>query len=395
MLPDLFADSILGGTCLSLVLSKKRRNCEYEAEKITVKPTVIRDQNCYQFTVRTSGRETHENLSPVESVHRLAELFGPVFEDCHCFDSAANYSARIARGGSIKVRKSRPTMSTETAEHNRTKAYLIPDDVICPFLVEIGVMTKTGKVRAAKYHKFRQINRFLELVDDVLGFLPEDGMLNIVDFGCGHSYLTFALHHLLTNLRERSVQIIGLDRSADVIRDCSRITERLGCEGLEFRVGDIADYASSEPVHLVVSLHACDTATDDALARAVSWNSDVILAVPCCQHELARKVHNQTLCLVEQHGILKQRFAALATDSLRAQALEISGYKTQVIEFIDMEHTSKNLLIRAIRRGTGQQSIDEKIETYRNFKGLLGVEQIYLEEALGTEFSERVTSVRD
>ena len=382
----ILTDSLHAGTCLSLVLSKSRES----VEKLTVRPVLVQGRSCFQFASRAAGRETHANLAADAAVSRLRELFGPTFKHCHLFTTDADYAARFTRTGTLKVKKSSSSGKPAAAAHDREKNHLLPDGTRCPFLQEIGVMTRAGKVRAARYDKFRQINRFLELVDDVVDSLPAKGRLNVVDFGCGKSYLTFAIYHLLAELRGRDVHIVGLDRDGDVIRDCSGIAERLGYAGLEFRIGNIADCRVDERVDLVVSLHACDTATDDALAKAVGWRAGVILAVPCCQHELSAKVHNEALSSLEQHGILRERFAALATDALRAKALEICGYKTQVVEFVDLEHTSKNLLIRAVRGNVSPADGQEGVESYRKFKQLLQLERIYIEEALGAEFTQCV-----
>lgn len=291
----------------------------------------------------------------------------------------------VKRGasGEFTWRSSPPTKVLADETHNRRKQYLIPEDVPCPFLIEIGVMNREGRVLAAKYHKFRQINRFLELVDDVLPHLPADRELQIVDFGSGKSYLTFALHHLLTAIRSRQVQVIGVDRKADVIRDCARIADQLNCQGLSFKHGDIAQFGSIGQVDLMVSLHACDTATDAAIAQAVHWQTPVILAVPCCQHELAASLQvAPALAAIETHGILKERLAALATDALRANLLDLCGYQTQVVEFIDLEHTPKNLLIRAIRRNPAVARTAASLESYRQLVNLLGIEKPYLQRAL-------------
>ncbi len=386
----ILADSLHAGTLRSAVLSKKRKECHESLEKLTVRPLVLQGQSCYQFTSRTAGRETHNNLPAAAAVARLRELFGPTFEHCHLFTADADYAARFTRTGTVKVTKNSPSGKPVATVHNRAKNYLIPDGVPCRFLQEIGVMTRNGKVRAARYDKFRQINRFLELVDDVVDCLPAEDRLNVVDFGCGKSYLTFAIYHLLAEIRGRDVHIVGLDRNGDVVRDCSRIAERLDHAGLEFQVGEIAGYRDDRRVDLAVSLHACDTATDDALAKAVGWRAGVIFAAPCCQHELSTKLHNKALSSLQQHGVLRERFAALATDALRAKALEICGYKAQVIEFVDLEHTSKNLLIRAIRRSRGLPHGCQGVESYRKFKELLHLEQIYLEEAFGADFIQHV-----
>ncbi len=281
----------------------------------------------------------------------------------------------------MAVRRSRPTKTAVAAEHNRSKSYLLPENVPCPFLIEIGVMTPAGKVRASKYAKFRQINRFLELVNDVADHLPTSGELRIVDFGCGKSYLTFALHHLLTRIRQRQVNILGLDRNSDIVAECARLSKKLDCRGLDFRVGEIAGQTIEGAVDLAVSLHACDTATDDALAQAVGWQAAVILAVPCCQHELARTIRLTDLAPLDRHGVLHEQFASLATDALRAQALEACGYKTQVIEFIDLEHTAKNLLIRAVRQPDRVRAEKAAI-AYSQFKAFLGLGPIATDRIL-------------
>ncbi len=299
------------------------------------------------------------------------------------FTSQADYAARVNRKGRVKITTSPPSKQKPAGEepHNRAKQYLIPDNQPCPFLAEIGVMTTAGGVKASRYKKFRQINRYLELVNDVIPHLPREGVLNVVDFGCGKSYLTFALHHLLTNIHQREVRIVGLDLKAGVIRDCQKIADRLNLAGLEFRVGDIGEH-EEDRVHLAVSLHACDTATDEAIAKAVAWNAEVILAVPCCQHEIASKLPAEFLPAVTQHGILKDRLAAILTDALRAQALERLGYKVQVVEFIDMEHTAKNVLIRAVRRDGVSPASEEAEKRARELKSAMGVERFHLDQAL-------------
>jgi hypothetical protein len=391
----LLSDSFHGETCLLLVLSNKRPNNDSPLDKISVRPVRVGRENRFQFTLHNGSRETHENLTASEAVERIRRMFGPVFEHCHLYTTQADFSARSKSRGSVKIKRKPPSKLPATDSHNRSKKYLIPPDVPCPFLAEIGVMTHHGRVKASRYAKFRQINRFLELVNDVLDNLPAEGPLNVVDFGCGKSYLTFALHHLLTVIRRREVHILGLDRNHEVIHDCSRIADKLECEGLEFQVGDIAEFQPEGQVHLSVSLHACDTATDDALAKAVGWETDVILAVPCCQHELAGMIDSPQLGPLQQHGILKERFAGLATDTLRAKALQLCGYQTQVVEFIDMEHTAKNILIRAVRSDTVLKNPDTRdtlIRVYREFKELLGVKQIYLENALGPDFLKQLDS---
>lgn len=379
---NLLTDALTAEQCLLLVLSKPRRHAATEFSKVTLRPIEIQERSAYQLTYHFSNKVTHENLAPATAGDRAMDLLEHVFEHAALFTPTADYAIRARPDGSFRVKTAPPSKQSASTSHNRSKERLIPDGVPCPFLHEIGVMTAEGRVRAAMYHKFRQINRFLELVNDIVPDLPGDRALRIVDFGCGKSYLTFALHHLLTNIHQRDVHIIGLDRKVDVIRDCSELAQRLECRGLEFREGDIAHHVTDDSVDLAVSLHACDTATDDALAKAVTWNCRVILAVPCCQHELAPKLHVESLSPLARHGILLDRFAALATDALRAQLLELHGYSTQIVEFIDLEHTAKNVLIRAVRR-TGVDPHHESREAeYAAYKRLLGIETPYLERAL-------------
>ncbi len=233
--------------------------------------------------------------------------------------------------------------------HNRTKQYILQDGKPVDFLVGLGVQSPEGKVTKAKYDKFRQINRYLEFIEDVLHKLPKDRTIRIIDFGCGKSYLTFAMYYYLHVLQGRDIQVTGLDLKKDVIDHCNKLAEQLGYDKLHFEHGDIASYTGADAVDMVVTLHACDTATDYAIAKAIGWNARVIMVVPCCQHEVNKQIHNQLLKPVLKYGMIKERVSALLTDAMRANLMEQAGYDTQILEFIDMEHTPKNLLIRAVR----------------------------------------------
>ncbi len=399
--------AMLGSSCHRVVLSRRRGDRPGLAERVVVRPVQLADGPCYQFTSETHRQQTHENLEPAAAVVRIGEWFPECYGDLHLFGSHEDVSARVGRGGRLKVhRKPATTLPPESSSHDRTKQHLLPDGQRCAFLEAIGVMTSGGRVKASRQAKFRQVNRFLELVDDCVGSLPEQGDLRVVDFGCGKSYLTFALYHLLTVLRGREVRIVGIEREAEVVADCRDVARRLGWDGMEFHQGEISDFPRDvfvegdggvNRVDLAVSLHACDTATDDALARAVGWRADVILAVPCCQHELAGGLAIEELSAVHRHGILHERLAALVTDALRAEALEVCGYRTGVIEFIDMEHTAKNVLLRAVRREPGEadeRRRRERAEAYLGLRAMLGLETFRLEEQLeaelGGEFAERL-----
>jgi len=390
----LLADAF-GPGFIALILSKRRKGTAAEGSftKVSVRPVQLERGTFYQFTWHYPRKETHENLDREAATARCSELLANTFEHAHLFTAAADHEIRARSAGRFRIRTSAPSRKpAQELRHNRGKQYLIPEGVPNPFLHAIGVMNREGRVLAARYHKFRQINRFLELVNDVVPHLPSERPLHVFDFGSGKSYLTFALHHLLAGIHGFDVRIVGVDRNADVIADCARIARELNLEGLEFHVGDILSYPAPPRVDLTVALHACDTATDAALAQAIERDCPVILAVPCCQHELAPQIHVKGLEPLHSQGILHERFAALATDALRAAVLEICGYSTQIVEFIDMEHTAKNLLIRAVRRENGSDRPAAAVREYREYKRTLGVGTPYLERALGDSFQQRLAS---
>jgi SAM-dependent methyltransferase len=333
--------------------------------KVTVDPLELRGEDAFQFAAQHEDRVTHENLPPEAARERLGLLLA---------DYGQGLLQTVAADWHVlgeTVLRRPPTRTASRREHDRSKRYLLEEGRPIPFLVELGVMTPAGMVRKSRYDKFRQVNRFLELVDDVVPALPSNGRLRIVDFGCGKSYLTFAIHYLLTELRGRDVEIVGLDLKDDVIAACSSLAARSGAEGLRFQRGEIGSFDAREKVDLVVSLHACDTATDDALAQAVRWQADVILAVPCCQKEAYRQIRSVVLDPILKHGLSKERFAALVTDTLRAQLLELQGYRTQLVEFVPLEHTAKNVLIRAVR---GHPAGVEVRRAYEELRDSLGLE---------------------
>lgn len=265
-------------------------------------------------------------------------------------------------------------MSVST--HNKTKKYIIPDNEPCDFLIELGVMNKDGKVLAKKYDKFKQINKFLEIVDDaVTKALPESDY-KIIDFGCGKAYLTFALYYYFNKIKNINVQIVGLDLKKEVIDFCNSVVKKLNYSKLRFEYGDIKDYNTNQVVDMVVTLHACDNATDAALVKAIKWNTSTILSVPCCQHEFFDKVNNDNLEPMLKHGLIKERLSSLVTDSLRSLFLETKGYKVQLVEFVDMEHTPKNILIRATKANVREEAINE----YENFKKFWSLDDIFIEK---------------
>ena len=362
-LDELLNDVFTGNRLLRAVLSKPR--ARDAPARMTVEPVDLRGSIAFRFTGHLADRTLHENLEPDDARERLGILIADYGQGLL---QTADADWQVL--GETVLRRP-PSRVPGPRAHDRAKRYLLEEGTPVPFLVELGVMTPGGAVRKSRYDKFRQVNRFLELVDDVVPALRPDGVLRIVDFGCGKSYLTFAIHHLLTELRGRKVDLVGLDLKEDVIATCAAFAERSGAAGLRFERGDIADYDPAGTVDLVVSLHACDTATDEALAQAVRWDADAILAVPCCQKEAYRQLESSLLAPLLRHGIAKERFAALVTDALRAQLLELAGYRTQLVELVALEHTAKNVLIRAVR---GVPAGPEARRAYEELRDALGLE---------------------
>jgi SAM-dependent methyltransferase len=365
------------GELLQATLSQPRRKDDSSAPKTIIRPTKLKNGLFYQFEYHFANKVTHENVAEPQAAERVIDLLQENYRQALVKTPEADVQLLFSKKGKAAILKKPPTGGSRPAnlEHNRQKQRVIAEGKAAPFLVELGIMTPEGLVHAKKQDKYRQINRFLEMVTDVLAYLPTDRELTIVDFGCGKSYLTFALYHLLAVEQQRKIKIIGLDLKADVIAFCSKLAEKLGYDKLQFLVGDIAEYEELQAADMVVTLHACDTATDAALAKAVNWGASVIMSVPCCQHELFKQVSNDVLSPLLSQGLLKERFSALATDAARGTLLEVLGYKVQMLEFVDPEHTPKNLLIRAVRSEQQvQQGLSmKKWEQYEQFRQFLSI----------------------
>lgn len=293
------------------------------------------------------------------------------FKQCTIEFSDKTYCVLISKKGQVTV-KTKATVGDKLPMmmHNRTKQYLLKEGTCVDFLYKLGVMNKEGYVLKSMYDKFKQINRFLEFVDDIVGKLPTGREIKIIDFGCGKSYLTFAIYYFLRNIKGMDVNIVGLDLKEDVINKCNALAQELSYDKLTFKMGDIAQYNDETSVDMVVTLHACDTATDLALSKAVKWGANVILSVPCCQHELNNQITNDMLSPIFEYGIIKEKMSALITDGIRAQALKEMGYETQILEFIDMEHTPKNLLIRAVKKPGAGYKENKKLTNLVNELGV-------------------------
>ena len=350
-------------------------------KKIKVRPLLKKDTLIFQCELFKNNQAFHENYDASEIVDVLTKYMED-FKQLQLETKRYYATALVSKKGKSTIKKkvqSGPVKEVNLS-HNREKKYILQEGVCVPFLQDLGVMTSDGKIVRTKFDKFRQINRFLEFVEDILPQLSKDKEVTILDFGCGKSYLTFAMYYYLHELKKYDVRIIGLDLKKDVIKHCNELSQKYGYEKLKFLEGNIADYTGVNEVDMVVTLHACDTATDFALDKAVGWNAKVILSVPCCQHELNGQMENELLAPLFKYGLIKERMAALITDAMRAEYLECQGYETQILEFIDMEHTPKNILIRAVKTGK-KKTNGESIKALEEF--------FHVEPTLGRLLNEK------
>lgn len=349
---------ILNKDLQQIILSNSRH--PEQTQKVKIRPVLIREELLFQETAYRGTQAFHENFTAEQLTDRICTALQEQFRQGEFSAKTLQATALVSKKGklTLKVKNSGKAPRTAASEeeelqalaHNRTKHYILEEGKPVDFLVGLGVQTPDGRVTRARFDKFRQINRYLEFIGDVIDELPKDRTIRIIDFGCGKSYLTFAMYYYLHELQHRDIQVTGLDLKTDVIQHCNELAEKLGYDRLKFERGDISTYEGTDVADMVVTLHACDLATDYALDKAVKWGARVILAVPCCQHELNRQIKCDPLKPVLKYGIIKERVAALLTDALRANLLEQQGYETQILEFIDMEHTPKNLLIRAVKK---------------------------------------------
>lgn len=362
---------VLDEALISATLSSPRMK-EETIQKISIRPLMIKGRFMYQVSKHDRQKVYHDNVEPDACAELIQEWLQNYKQGVFSLKDVQYHILLNKQNKMTIIKKEQETAACKLVPHNRQKNYVLQESIVVPFLVELGIMTSSGKVVAKKYDKFRQINRFLEMVRDVVEYLPKDRFVEIVDFGCGKAYLTFALHYYLHELEKRKIRIHGLDLKKDVIEQCQQLAEALKLEGISFAVGDINEFQYEGQVDMMIALHACDTATDAALEKAVNWGAGVILCVPCCQHELYSQVKCESLETLLRHGILKERFAALVTDAARADLLTMLGYSVQILEFIDMEHTPKNLLLRAVK-GVSDEKKNQAKERYRLFKEELGI----------------------
>jgi SAM-dependent methyltransferase len=385
-------ENTLNKELISIVISNSTQ--KDKINKIKIRPVLLKGELYYQASEYIGDKIYHSNYQPDNLLEKLPSWFEGLFRQVEILTKHGKTIILISKKGKATVNVKKTPQETVSVNkgslgqedtrlrnlsHNKIKNYILKEGIPLPFLIDLGVMTQEGQIVKSKSDKFKQINRFLEFIEDILPHLDQDKELTILDFGCGKSYLTFAMYYYLKVLKGYHINVIGLDLKTDVIEHCNQLSKKYNYDKLHFLQGDIASYNGSSSVDIVVTLHACDTATDHALHKAITWGAKVILSVPCCQHELNNQLHNDILKPVLNYGIIKERMAALITDALRAELLETKGYRVQLLEFIDMEHTPKNILIRAVKRTrTTNQDTIKKDQELRNCMEFLGVSPCFI-----------------
>lgn len=374
---------LLSDRLYQIILSNPRS--KEGPSKVKIRPVMIRETLWFQETATRGTQVFHKNCAKEDMLQRILAYMQDTFRQLDAQSMDARMTALVSKKGKVKVKtvktggKEPEAGKLPDLSHNRAKQYLLPEGVPVPFLVDLGVQTKEGRIIRSKYDKFRQINRYLEFVEDILPTLDNGEKVHIIDFGCGKSYLTFALYYYLHEIKGINTEITGLDLKKDVIEKCNRLARAYGYGELHFYHGDISTFEGADRVDMVVTLHACDTATDYAIKKAVDWQAKVIFTVPCCQHEVNGQIASDLLEPVLKYGILRERLSAILTDAVRANLLEEAGYETQILEFIDMEHTPKNLLIRAVKKSSvtkgsdsGVRALTSKMQVETTLQKLMG-----------------------
>ena len=362
-------NEITADDIIKIVVSNKL-NKDVEYNKITFLLKDNGKKQYYQIEKYTDKQVFHENINKEELEDKLLEMVANNYKQLSAWSETTTYDLKISKKGKIFLGKKKgDNAKLANKSHNREKNYILKEGMIIQPLIDLGVFTKEGKVVNSKYDKYKQINRFIEMVDDEIKKTDQEE-LTILDFGCGKSYLTFVLYYYFVEIKKIKVNMIGLDLKADVIKKCNEIAKKYNYENLKFELGDINGYKYTNNVDMVITLHACDTATDYALYNAIKWNAKMIFSVPCCQHEFNAQMESDNLSLLTKYGIVKERVAALMTDAVRANLLEAVGYKTQLLEFIDISHSPKNILIRASK---------SKVSKEKKEKALLEVDNLIKE----------------
>lgn len=368
-LKNLISSIMLNDNIYKIIISNPI-NKSIEYKKIVIE----RKSESFHISKYTEKQVFHENILKNELAERVYDLTDKCYKQINAWSDNTEHIILISKKGTYNYKKTTasPQKTTEKS-HNRQKNYILEEGKTIAPLIDMGIFTAEGKIVNSMYSKYKQINRFLEMIDDEIANKSIKS-LNVIDFGCGKSYLTFIMYYYLTEIKKINVNMIGLDLKADVIEKCNKAAVKYGYNNLHFELGDINGYKTPFDVDMVVTLHACNTATDFALYNAIQWNAKYIFSVPCCQHEFNEQMKPEKLTILSRYGIIQERFSALATDAIRANLLEYSGYKTQLLEFIDIEHTPKNVLIRAVKRASTKSEMREKalseIETLVNEFGV-------------------------
>lgn len=346
---------------IKIVISNKV-NKDVKYNKISFVLKENSKKKFYQIEKFTDKQVFHENIECSELENKLLEYVYSNYKQVAAWSNTVTYDLKISKKGKVHLSKKKSdNAKLANKSHNKEKNYILKEGMIIEPLIDLGVFTKEGKVVNSKYDKYKQINRFIEIIDDEVKKNNYDE-LTVLDFGCGKSYLTFVLYYYLVEIKKIKVNMIGLDLKADVIKKCNEIAKRYNYENLKFELGDINGYKYENKVDMVITLHACDTATDYALYNAVNWNAKMIFSVPCCQHEFNKQIKSDTFSILTKYGIVQERVAALMTDAVRANILEALGYKTQLLEFIDIAHSPKNILIRASKGKVSKEKKEQSIK---------------------------------
>ena len=353
-------DKIVEGQVFKIVVSNKKDK-ENKYNKININFKESKNKKYYQVEKYTDKQVFHENIEIEDLRDYLLDYMENSYKQLAAWSENNTFDLKISKKGKVFLGKKNANNSNLiNKDHNKKKNYILEEGMIIEPLIDLGVFTKEGKVVKSKYDKYKQINRFVEIIDDEIK-KNDYKELTILDFGCGKSYLTFILYYYFVEIKKINVKMIGLDLKEDVIKKCNEVAKRYKYDNLHFELGDINGYKYNNKVDMVITLHACDTATDYALYNAVKWNAKMIFSVPCCQHELNHQMKPENLNILTRYGIVQERVAALMTDAVRGNLLEAVGYKTQLLEFIDIAHSPKNILIRASKSNISKQKIDKSL----------------------------------
>ena len=368
-----FIQSALSEGAYKFVLSGKRSS---SLPYRRVSFSLLENEGEFFIEKLTDKQAFHSRIAVNEAADEIESCFSD-FIQINAWSRISEYTAKLSKKGRLMTGRHKAAAAPKAqTDQNRSKNYLLPDNTVVPPLVDMGVMTPSGAVRKDMYDKFKQINRFLECIDDCIrGEGLGDKELNIIDFGCGKSYLTFIVYYYFSEIKHIPVRMTGLDLKEDVIAFCNGLAEKYGYDKLNFIAGDIAKYDMSEPVDMMISLHACDTATDYALYNAIARGVRFILSVPCCQHELNTNADFGKMSVLNDSGILRERAASLFTDGIRAKMLTFCSYKTQLLEFVDLSHTPKNILIRAKKALIPESTRQKALMDAEELLGILNTEQ--------------------